>query len=222
MIDFSWLMIFLLGFLGGVHCVGMCGSLNAALVLQLPNSISRIRFIILLNIGRISSYVLVGALLGGLSQLGFLADPTGKLRLFFRMISLLILLGTGLYLMGISSWLMHIEKIGQPLWKKINPLLKHFLPIQSMSSALIVGALWGWLPCGLVYSASIYALSTGHVVYGALVMLLFGLGTLPNLMALGLLSGTLKPFLQNKIVRIFSGCLIIAWVAWSMKELVMP
>lgn len=214
--DITLLTLFLLGFFGGGHCVGMCGGLSSAFALQLPPGLNRTGLIVLLNLGRISSYVFIGLLVGAIGQVGISLDQTRWLQNGLYLSANLLLLFLGLYLAGISSLATRIESIGRPVWKRLNPLLNRLLPIQSVPACFGVGMLWGWLPCGLVYSASLYALGSGNALEGGLYMLAFALGTLPNLLAMGLFAAQLKNFLQRKTVRLAAGLLIAAWALWRL------
>ena len=214
--DITLLTLFLLGFFGGGHCVGMCGGLSSAFALQLPPGLNRAGLIVLLNLGRISSYVFIGLLVGAIGQVGISLDQTRWLQNGLYLSANLLLLFLGLYLAGISSLATRIESIGRPVWKRLNPLLNRLLPIQSVPACFGVGMLWGWLPCGLVYSASLYALGSGNALEGGLCMLAFALGTLPNLLAMGLFAAQLKNFLQRKTVRLAAGLLVAAWALWRL------
>ena len=214
--DITLLTLFLLGFFGGGHCVGMCGGLSSAFALQLPPGLNRAGLIVLLNLGRISSYVFIGLLVGAIGQIGISLDQTRWLQNGLYLSANLLLLLLGLYLAGISSLATKIESIGRPVWKRLNPLLNRLLPIQSVPACFGVGMLWGWLPCGLVYSASLYALGSGNALEGGLYMLAFALGTLPNLLAMGLFAAQLKNFLQRKTVRLAAGLLVAAWALWRL------
>lgn len=214
--DITLLTLFLLGFFGGGHCVGMCGGLSSAFALQLPPGLNRAGLIVLLNLGRISSYVFIGLLVGAIGQIGISLDQTRWLQNGLYLSANLLLLLLGLYLAGISSLATRIESIGRPVWKRLNPLLNRLLPIQSVPACFGVGMLWGWLPCGLVYSASLYALGSGNALEGGLYMLAFALGTLPNLLAMGLFAAQLKNFLQRKTVRLAAGLLVAAWALWRL------
>lgn len=214
--DITLLTLFLLGFFGGGHCVGMCGGLSSAFALQLPPGLNRAGLIVLLNLGRISSYVFIGLLVGAIGQIGISLDQTRWLQNGLYFSANLLLLFLGLYLAGISSLATRIESIGRPVWKRLNPLLNRLLPIQSVPACFGVGMLWGWLPCGLVYSASLYALGSGNALEGGLYMLAFALGTLPNLLAMGLFAAQLKNFLQRKTVRLTAGLLVAAWALWRL------
>lgn len=214
--EITFLTLFLIGFFGGGHCVGMCGGLSSAFALQLPPHINRFWLIVLLNAGRISSYVLIGVLLGLLGQVGISLDETRWLQngLFAAANVLLLLLG--LYLAGLSAWVVKVEAVGKPVWKRLNPLLNKLLPIRSVPACFAVGMLWGWLPCGLVYSASLYALGSGSAAQGGMYMLAFALGTLPNLLAMGFFAAQLKTWLQHKTVRLCAGLAVSAWALWQL------
>ncbi len=211
--------LFLIGFFGGSHCVGMCGGLSSAFALQLPPHIKRFWLILLLNTGRITSYTLIGLILGSLGQVGISLDQTRGLQNGLYIAANILLLLIGLYLAGLSGWVRHIESLGKPVWKRLNPLLNRLLPIRSIPACFGVGLLWGWLPCGLVYSASLYAFGSGSALTGGLYMLAFALGTLPNLLAMGFFASQLRSLLQNQTVRLITGLFVSAWAAWQLIHL---
>ena len=219
--EITFLTLFLLGFFGGTHCVGMCGGLSSAFALQLPPHLNRIGLIVLLNLGRISSYVVIGLLVGLVGQIGISLDDTRAVQNGLYIAANVLLLLLGLYLAGISTTATKIEGIGKPIWKRLNPLLNKLLPIKSVPACFGVGVLWGWLPCGLVYSASLYALGSGNALHGGLYMLAFALGTLPNLLAMGIFAAQLKTFLQKRMVRLCAGLLVAGWAIWRLAVFVM-
>lgn len=210
------LTLFILGFFGGTHCIGMCGGLSSAFALQLPPHIKRIQLILLLNIGRLSSYVVIGALMGALSQMGSMLQHTHEIQRILLVFANILLLFMGLYLAGVFNGAAKIDLIGKPIWRKLNPLLNKLLPIQSIPACFFVGILWGWLPCGLVYNAALYALGSGSAGQGALYLLAFGLGTLPNLLAIGVFATQLKNVLHNRKIRLGAGLLVSAWAIWCL------
>ena len=212
----SLITLFILGFLGGTHCVGMCGGLSSAFALQLPPNVGRIRLIVLLNLGRIASYVLIGALMGALSQAGGLLDHTRSVQTVLLLFANVLLLLTGLYLAGLSRAAALVEHLGKPVWRRLNPVLNRLLPIRSATSCVMVGMLWGWLPCGLVYNAALYALGSGSAVQGGAYLLAFGLGTLPNLLAAGIFAAQLRGFLQKRAVRLAAGLMVSAAAVWQL------
>ena len=210
------LSLFLLGFFGGTHCVGMCGGLSSAFALQLPPHIRRVWLILLMNCGRIASYVLIGALMGLLSGMGSLLNETHTLQIVLLVLANILLLLMGLYLAGLSDWANKTEWVGRWLWRKMQPALQKLLPIRSYAACFGVGALWGWLPCGLVYNASLFALSSGSAGTGALYLLAFGLGTLPNLLAMGIFAAQLQRLVQRRGLRLITGLLMSAWACHQL------
>ena len=214
--DITFFTLFLLGFFGGTHCVGMCGGLSSAFALQLPPHLNRLGLIVLLNLGRISSYVLIGLIVGLVGQIGISLDDTRWLQNGLYVAANILLLLLGLYLAGLSTAATQIERIGRPIWKRLNPILNRLLPIKSVPACFGVGMLWGWLPCGLVYSASLYALGSGNAVQGGLYMLAFALGTLPNLVAMGVFAAQLKTLLQRRAIRLCAGLLVAGWAVFRL------
>ena len=214
--DITFFTLFLLGFFGGTHCVGMCGGLSSAFALQLPPHLNRLGLIVLLNLGRISSYVLIGLIVGLVGQIGISLDDTRWLQNGLYVAANILLLLLGLYLAGLSTAATQIERIGRPIWKRLNPILNRLLPIKSVPACFGVGMLWGWLPCGLVYSASLYALGSGSAVQGGLYMLAFALGTLPNLLAMGIFAAQLKTLLQRRAIRLCAGLLVAGWAVFRL------
>ena len=214
--DITFFTLFLLGFFGGTHCVGMCGGLSSAFALQLPPHLNRLGLIVLLNLGRISSYVLIGLIVGLVGQIGISLDDTRWLQNGLYIAANVLLLLLGLYLAGLSTAATQIERIGRPIWKRLNPILNRLLPIKSVPACFGVGMLWGWLPCGLVYSASLYALGSGNAVQGGLYMLAFALGTLPNLLAMGIFAVQLKTLLQRRAIRLCAGLLVAGWAVFRL------
>lgn len=207
--DNGLLALFIVGLLGGGHCAGMCGGIVGALSLQTPQGGGAAILVHLAyNLGRIGSYVLAGLLAGLLGQAaGNLLAVQHGLYLFAS----LMLIAMGLYLLGVTQFLTPFERGGQKLWQRIQPLTKKFLPVRGAAQALPLGLLWGWLPCGLVYSALTTALAAGSAGKGALLMLAFGLGTLPNLLLAGLLLARFRRFAQARATRMVSGLLVLGY-----------
>ncbi len=202
MTDFGWIAIFLVGLLGGVHCLGMCGSIVGIFAAQN----ARWSFHLAYNGGRLASYMLAGALAGAVGQAGLLLRDQVPVQHLLFGLSSLMLVALGLYLAGIWGIVRQLEQAGSLLWRHIQPLTRSFLPVNTTTRALLLGALWGWLPCGLVYSVLVSALASGSAQSGALLMLAFGLGTLPNLLLIGHFWS--KRQLQAPRVRRVAGLLI--------------
>ncbi|MBS7660772.1 sulfite exporter TauE/SafE family protein [Pseudomonas lalucatii] len=204
----------ILGLLGGGHCLGMCGGLMGALTLAIPaeRRARRLRLLLGYNLGRILSYATAGLLLG-LAGWALASSPAA---LALRVLAALLLIAMGLYLAGWWSGLTRIEALGGGLWRRIQPLTRRFMPVDSPAKALLLGALWGWLPCGLVYSTLLWAASQGDALDSAVLMLGFGLGTLPVLLATGMAAERLTALLRRRGVRTAGGLLVILFGLWTL------
>ena len=211
--DSGFLTLFLVGLLGGTHCAGMCGGIVGALALQAPRESAALTIHLAYNFGRISSYAAAGALAGAIGYaFGGLLPVQRGLYLFAS----LMLVALGFYLLGMTRALAFAERGGQKLWVKIQPATRRFMPVRGPAQAFPLGMLWGWLPCGLVYSALTTALAAGSAVRGALAMLAFGLGTLPNLLLAGLLLARFRRFAQAQMTRIASGLLVLGYGLYGL------
>ncbi|WP_027910382.1 sulfite exporter TauE/SafE family protein [Pseudomonas sp. URMO17WK12:I4] len=204
----------MLGLLGGGHCLGMCGGLMGALTLAIPaeRRHQRLRLLVAYNAGRIFSYTTAGLLLG----LAGWALASGPLATVTRSIAGLLLIAMGLYLAGWWSGLTRIEALGRGLWRHLQPITRRCMPITSAPRALMLGGLWGWLPCGLVYSTLLWAASQGDALRSAALMFAFGLGTLPVLLATGLAAERLVSLLRRRGVRVAGGLLVILFGLWTL------
>jgi len=216
MTDFSIIAVFFVGLLSGVHCLGMCGSLVGILTTQLPQQGARWPFHLAYNGGRLLSYAVAGALVGALGQAGLLLRDSVPIQHLLFAFSSFMLIALGLYLAGVWGLVRRLEKWGGGLWQRIQPLTRGLFPVNTPLRALLLGTLWGWLPCGLVYSVLITALASGHAQSGALIMLAFGLGTLPNLLAMGLFWESIKRWVQSARVRFVAGSLVASFGVYGL------
>ncbi len=199
----------ILGVLGGGHCLGMCGGLMSALTLAIPpeQRARRWRLLLAYNLGRVLSYAAAG-LLTGLAGWAVASSPAATV---LRVVAGLLLISMGLYLAGWWSGLTRIESLGRG-----QPIANRLLPVSSLPRALLLGALWGWLPCGLVYSTLLWAASRGNALDSALLMLAFGLGTWPVLLATGLAAERVTALLRKRSVRQGGGLLVILFGLWTL------
>ncbi|MCR4303993.1 MAG: sulfite exporter TauE/SafE family protein [Gallionella sp.] len=216
MTEFSIIAIFIVGLLGGVHCFGMCGSIVGILTAQLPKDGARWPFHLAYNSGRIVSYTLAGLLVGAIGQAGLLLRDVVPVQHLLFALSSLMLIALGLYLAGIWGMVRRIEKAGSVLWRLIQPLTRPLFPVTSPARAFLLGTLWGWLPCGLVYSVLVTALASGHAQSGALIMLAFGLGTLPNLLVMGMFWERCQHWVRSPGVRLFAGLIVAAFGVYGL------
>lgn len=219
----SLITAWLVGLLGGVHCVGMCGGIVATLTAGLPRErrqqlSSQLPFQLAYNSGRILSYAIAGALMGALGAVALEFLPLHLAQRILYLIAALFMLALGLYLGGWWQGLTRIERLGARLWRRIEPFGRRFLPVRHWRQALVVGLIWGWLPCGLVYSVLIWSAGSGGPLRGALLMLMFGLGTLPNLLGLGLLAGAAARLSEQRWLRRAAAALVIGFGVYALWQ----
>ncbi|MDY7578990.1 sulfite exporter TauE/SafE family protein [Herbaspirillum sp. RTI4] len=223
----SLLPVFMIGLLGSVHCVGMCGGIVSAFsfsatsrrtipikVVNNATNSSRpsrgnLPTVLAYNAGRIASYATAGAIAGGVLQGARTLTGIAVFQVEAYWFVNLLLVALGLYLTGIWQGLNQLERVGGMLWRYIQPFTRFLLPINSIPKSMALGVLWGWLPCGMVYSMLLTAMLSGTAVSGAAVMVAFGLGTLPTLITMGMLGTRLKSWMQRRAVRVISGLVIV-------------
>ncbi len=226
---------FIIGLLGSGHCIAMCGGITTMLTSALPNNkyhnnqqipvnnqseqsknnpqASKLVLVIFYNIGRIVSYCVIGAIVGFTGSIAAknIGMPLAGLRMFSAVFVVLL----GLYLGQWLMWLNRIEALGKGLWQHISPLAQKVIPVSSPAKAFSLGAIWGWLPCGLVYSTLTWALASGSFVTGASIMLFFGLGTLPALLTLSLSYASIKNLLVKPALRKSMALMLITFGIYS-------
>lgn len=208
--EYSLFAAFLTGLLGGVHCAGMCGGIVGAFSLQLPGSGPRLSLQFAANFGRVASYVLAGVIAGTLGSTSAFLSHIFPAEKILYVIANLVLIALGLHLAGVWAGVLVLERAGGGVWRRLQPLFKNLLPIRSVRQAFGAGMVWGWLPCGLVYSVLIMALAAGSAVKGGATMLAFGLGTLPNLVLMGIFAAQLQRFLARRVTRVMAGLLVLS------------
>lgn len=208
------LSAFVLGLLGGGHCLGMCGGLMGALTMAIPaeHRGKRLRLLVAYNLGRVLSYAAAGLLVG----LAGWAVAKSPAAMALRVVAALLLIAMGLYLAGWWSGLTRIETMGRGLWRHIQPVASRLMPVRNMPQALFLGTLWGWLPCGLVYSTLLWSASQGDALDSALLMLAFGIGTWPVLLATGLAAERMTALLRKRGVRMAGGIMVILFGLWTL------
>ena len=199
---------FVIGLLGGVHCVGMCGGIVGALTLQAPRRRHAWDLHLSYSAGRIASYAAAGSLMGMIGGAGLMFNQVLPVQMLLYVLANLVLISLGFYLAGLGNQLIRLEALGTRLWRRVQPYSVRVLPADTAGKAFILGALWGWLPCGLVYSLLATALLSGGAGSGAAVMLAFGLGTLPNLLLAGMVFKGLRDITSDRRVRLAAGALV--------------
>ena len=213
---------FMIGLLGSTHCIGMCGGIVGALTMGLPKStrqsvLKLLPYLLTYNVGRLLSYSLAGLIIGLLSstmsdffQIG--RFPVGGI------VGGLFMVALGIYIGGWLQTMTWLERLGGYFWRQIEPVGRRFMPVNSPLHALGLGFIWGWLPCGLVYSTLALAATSANAVNSAMLMLAFGVGTLPVLLVMGSFADKLQSFTRNKWTRYIAGILLIAFGAMILTK----
>jgi uncharacterized protein len=205
---------FIAGVLGSTHCVAMCGGLATALGTQ-RHGTTRARQL-LYQLGRVVSYGTAGAIVGSLGAAGSFVFEASQwsqvLRLGTALVVVLIGLNLALGSRAGGPWWRAPERWGALVWRRIAPLASR-LPAQPALRAVTLGMLWGWLPCGLVYSVLLAAAFAGSALAGGATMIAFGLGTLPAMLVLSFASGRFTP--PGATVSRLLGSVIVACGLWT-------
>lgn len=214
----DWLAAFLIGLLGAGHCMGMCGGIASLMNLGQVSTKRKWLNPLFYNMGRLSSYALIGAIIGGsistISSYSGINSPLNWLRLLSAVFMLLLALYIGQWWNG----LIWIEKVGQKLWKYIAPFGQKLLPIKHPIYAIPFGFIWGWLPCGLVYSMLTWSAAAGNSLNGALIMLAFGLGTLPLMLAVGVSATQFNQLVQSLLFRRLGAAALLAYALFQLYQ----
>jgi len=232
---------FIIGLLGSGHCLVMCGGITTMLTsaINQPKSsnsslgdiaikevganeisqsscspkVNQLSLILFYHVGRIASYCIIGAIVGFTGSIAArnIGMPIAGLRLFAAIFLILL----GLYIGQWLLWLNRIEALGKGLWGYLSPLSKHVIPVNNAKKSFGLGVLWGWLPCGLVYSTLTWALASGSSLTGAAIMLFFGLGTLPALLTISFGISSIKNLLVKPAFRKIMAISLVCYGIYS-------
>jgi len=205
-----FLAAFLAGFFGSTHCLGMCGAIVTLFEQQHATGMHRWLRRVLYNLGRLGFYALLGAIAGGAGAVIVATAGARTALLILRLLAGLLVIAIGLNLMFNWNFTRFLETAGSAIWKRLSPLARHVLPVESPPRALAAGFLWGALPCGLVYSAVAIAATSGDPLSGATTMLCFWLGTIPALFLAGASVEKILKWKSSKLIRSLAGATMIA------------
>lgn len=211
----------LAGLLGGAHCAAMCGGIVTAVCGSAGARLPWARTLTY-NLGRIASYAAAGAIVGGLGHASLAWRGEAALREGLMLAAGVTLVMLAVFLAGWSPAVRLVEAAGGVLWRRVQPLTRHVLPANTLPRALGLGLLWGWLPCGMVYAVLLTAAATGDARDGALVMAVFGLGTLPNLVAIAAFARTLQRYAQRRVLRLAGAAVIAAFGVYGIAHAIHP
>ena len=198
--ELTVLTALLAGLFGSTHCLAMCGGIATAL--GSASHGSRAWQPLLYHGGRLLSYGTAGAIAGALGAAAGFAFAVSSWGAILR-------LGTR----AVARWLRVPERWGARLWRRFAPARRVMLVSAPRTRALLLGLLWGWLPCGLVYSVLLAAAVAGGAAAGALIMLGFGLGTVPAMSTLSY-AGSWLPQRDGLMARLL-GALLVACGLWT-------
>lgn len=170
-----------LGLASSGHCLGMCGPVAAALgaVTEGRGRWHRSWLLVATGLGRIALYASIGAAGGGVvGAVGQQVAPHAA-RSALAVAASVVLAALALRLLGAGGGGPWLERAGAVAWRRVAPLARRLVPVRTTAQALAAGAVWGLLPCGLVYGAALWAATAGDALAAAAYMVCFGAGTLP-------------------------------------------
>lgn len=201
----------LIGLLGAGHCLGMCSGIASAITFSVKTPQRKLPVfsaLLLYNLGRVCSYSVAGAFFAGSSGALLVFFGGKEALIYLRICAAILMLLLALYISRLWFGLLKIEQAGNFIWQFIKPIAQLFMPLKHPLYALPLGFLWGWLPCGLVYSTLSWAASSGTASHGFIIMFGFGLGTLPAMLSISTLSQQLKEYVNHHYFRYGSGLLL--------------
>jgi uncharacterized protein len=210
------LALFLGGLASGLHCAGMCGGISAGFSLLQKERLwpRQLAF----NAGRIASYAAAGAGAGALGSAGAYAATVLPAQIVLYLFSSSFILLAGIHLSGFALPVSRLERLGLPIWNKVQPLAARLLPARDLPRAFAAGMAWGWLPCGLVYGALLAAVFAGGAAQGALAMAAFGAGTLPWLLTAGVAAARLRQWVHLQRLRRAGGLVLVGIGGWGVAH----
>ena len=198
----------LMGFFGSPHCLGMCGGLVTAFGLSMKDvsPAKRRALVVTYHLGRLSSYALLGLVAGLIGTT--VLEPLMRGNNMPRILLGLVLVFVGVTMLG-APFLSKLERYGMRFWQYLSPLRQKVFPLNTFPRALSAGLLWGFLPCGLVYGALLIAVVAHNPLSGAALMFVFGLGTVPMLVATHETVGWLRDKIGRFRLRQMNGALMV-------------
>ena len=198
----------LMGFFGSPHCLGMCGGLVTAFGLSMKevSPAKRRALVATYHFGRLTSYAFLGLLAGliGTTVLQPLMQGNSMPRILLGM----VLVFVGVTMLG-APFLKNLERFGMRFWQYLSPIRQKVFPLNTFPRALSAGLLWGFLPCGLVYGALLIAVVAHNPLSGAALMFVFGLGTVPMLVATHETVGWLRDKIGRFRLRQLNGAIMV-------------
>jgi sulfite exporter TauE/SafE len=204
---------FLIGLFSSVHCLAMCGGLCGLFC----GTKTSWQSIILINLGRIITYTLLGVIFAGIVHGLALSIPVAEIGFWIRSFLGLILIFLGLRII-LNKGSLHSYFSNNFLWQKAQTTLHELTKKHSALAHIAKGMLWGFIPCGLLYGVLIAAATSKDVFHGGAFMFAFGLGTLPSMLVAAGIMKSWQQRLQAKTLRYSAGLFIIIIGVWSLAS----
>ncbi len=215
--ELTLLAALLIGLAGSPHCLGMCGGIAGSLGAGMQGgcTASRLGLALSYNLGRLASYTFMGAVAAGVVAAIGATFAISTWAVVLRLLTAAILIAVAAHLLFNWTGLRRIEAVGGRLWRHISPLAQRLLPVRTPGRALALGGLWGWLPCGLVYTVLVAAAVSGSALSGAAVMFAFGLGTLPAMTGVTVFGQALRRWQGSRNARLITGSVLLVFGLWT-------
>ena len=211
---------FLAGLAGGVHCAAMCGPILAACAGSRGAALGRWQAALAYNTGRITSYGVAGTLAGAFGAGAFAIRGGTSAASALALLSGTAMILLALHVAGYTPVSRRLEAAGSLIWRHVQPYSRRVLPADTFTRAFSLGAIWGWVPCGMVYAALVLAAATADPIEGALVMFAFGAGTLPNVLGITFAAARLRDAFRYKRVRLFTASVLAGFGAFAFTFVV--
>ncbi len=213
----AYIEIFLIGLLGSMHCIGMCGGFVAMYSLRKPASKPSLPCHVLYNLGRITTYSLLGGVMGYIgSFFTYLSEARGVPGAVLLIAGLIMVL-MGVNLAGVLGKRGLFEDAGIASLGGFRTALRRILALESVWSAYLFGLLLGFLPCGFLYPIFISAAASGRVFTGMFTMAVFGISTMPAMLSMGFLITVLRPRVRLALYRVAAVLVVLLGVQLLLR-----
>ncbi|CAA0124634.1 Uncharacterised protein [BD1-7 clade bacterium] len=210
-----------IGLLSTSHCIFMCGGIASALSANVTGvGFQRFARLALFHLGRISCYALLGFFVA--SILSVAADQYKLVGITLRHVAAFMMIMIGFYIAGAGRFIKFIEKRFSFIWSSLQPLVQRYIGMKKIHHAYLLGFLWGFLPCGVIYSTLIWASSSADGLNASVLMFVFGLGTLPGFLALGVIQQPLMKLMRSKHAKWLVGLAFILFGFWTLASFYYP
>ena len=215
----SYIEIFLIGLLGSIHCIGMCGGFVTMYSLKKPPMQPSLPFHVLYNLGRITTYSILGGVLGYLGSFAAYVGEHRGIPGVVLLIAGIFMMLMGLNIAGVLGKKGLFEETGIIRTSVFRQTLQRILALESVWGTFLLGLLLGFLPCGLLYPIFMNAAASGGFASGMIIMAIFGISTLPALMGFGFLVTRLQPHIKRALYRVAAAFIVLLGLRTFLRGL---